>query len=125
MKSIPAMHRVLSHERILPYDILLGRNQVKRAADEVFGRARACGPTEFDALVGELADRLEAVAQQSLRNVINGTGIIIHTNLGRAPLATNALDAVVAIANGYSNIEYDLETGQRGSRYGRIAGVLE
>ncbi len=88
------MHRVLADERIAPYDILLGRNQVKRAAEDVFSRARASGPAEFDAIVGELTQRLEAAAQQTLRKVINATGIIVHTNLGRAPLAIDALEAV-------------------------------
>lgn len=119
------MHRVLADERIAPYDILLGRNQVKRAAEYVFSRARASGPAEFDAIVGELTQRLEAAAQQTLRKVINATGIIVHTNLGRAPLAIDALEAVAAVAQGYSNLEYDLESGERGSRYGRVGGLLK
>ena len=49
--------------------------------------------------------------------VINATGILLHTNLGRAPLAAEALAAVAEIARGYSNLEYDLESGDRGSRY--------
>ena len=87
VKSIPAMHRVLSDERILPYDILLGRNQVKRAAEEVFGRARACGDGAYETIVADLARRLENLRGQMLLPVINATGIILHTNLGRAPLA--------------------------------------
>lgn len=118
------MNRVLADERIAPYGILLGRRQVKRAAEEVFGRARACGPAEFDAIVGELATQLEGVRKQTLLKVINGTGIILHTNLGRAPLAMDALHAVVSVAHGYSNLEYDLDTGERGSRYDRVAGLL-
>ncbi len=119
------MHRVLADERIAPYDILLGRNQVKRAAEDVFSRVRASGPIEFDAIVGELTQRLEAVAQQTLRKVINATGIIVHTNLGRVPLAIDALHAVAGVADGYSNLEYDLKTGERGSRYGRVGRLLK
>jgi len=70
------------------------------------------------------AEALEALAQEalagrhrgSLRPVINATGVVIHTNLGRAPIADVAIDRVAAIARGYSNLEYDLERGARGSR---------
>ena len=59
----------------------------------------------------------------SLRSVINGTGVILHTNLGRAPLALEARDAMSA-AVGYGNVEFDLETGNRGSRYTHCAGLV-
>ena len=76
-------------------------------------------PDDAD-LAGQAARMLAAQAEPVLRRVINATGIILHTNLGRAPLAAEALDAVVAVASGYCNIEMDLELGQRGSR---LAGV--
>jgi L-seryl-tRNA(Ser) seleniumtransferase len=60
----------------------------------------------------------------SLRPVLNGTGVILHTNLGRAPLAEVALAAVERIAGGYVNIEYDLQQGERGSRYVHCAELL-
>ena len=60
----------------------------------------------------------------SLRHVINATGIIIHTNLGRAPLATEAISAVESVAQGYSNLELDLDTGQRGHRNDHAEGLL-
>ena len=56
--------------------------------------------------------------------MINGTGIIIHTNLGRAPLAEPAVAAVAEVASGYSNLEFDLENGERGSRYEAVTGLL-
>ncbi len=59
-----------------------------------------------------------------LRRVINATGIILHTNLGRAPLASEALEAVLAVAGGYSNLEMDLEAGERGSRLAGIEPLL-
>jgi L-seryl-tRNA(Ser) seleniumtransferase len=59
-----------------------------------------------------------------LRRVINATGVIVHTNLGRAPLAEAALDRVREIARGYSNLEYDLSAGGRGSRQDHVAGIL-
>ena len=60
----------------------------------------------------------------SFRRVINATGIVIHTNLGRAPLADEALEAVERVARGYSNLELDLETGKRGSRYQHVEALL-
>ena len=67
---------------------------------------------------------LEPTRHRHLRRVINGTGIIIHTNLGRAPLAEPAVAAVAAVASGYSNLEFDLENGERGSRDDAVTGLL-
>ena len=80
------MHKVLADERIAPYGGLLGKNVVKRAAEEVFDRARASGAVAHGVILDQLAERLERLRQQELLTVINGTGIIINTNLGRAPL---------------------------------------
>ena len=67
---------------------------------------------------------LAARRRPSLRRVLNATGVLIHTNLGRAPLAPAALDRVVEVGGGYSNLEYDLEAGTRGSRQDHLAGLL-
>ncbi len=69
-----------------------------------------------DQLVADAAAKIAADATPSLRPVINATGVIIHTNLGRAPLADAALAAIREVGGGYSTLEYDLETGKRGSR---------
>jgi L-seryl-tRNA(Ser) seleniumtransferase len=71
-------------------------------------------------LRADLLDRRQA----SLRKVINATGIVVHTNLGRAPLAREALEAIDAVARGYSNLEFDLGTGERGSRYAHVESLL-
>ena len=63
-----------------------------------------------------LAARLDVALSPSLRPVINATGVIVHTNLGRAPLSRAAIDRVAAVAGGYTNLEYDLAAGRRGSR---------
>jgi L-seryl-tRNA(Ser) seleniumtransferase len=118
------MHRVLADERVAGYEPALGRELVRRAADEVLGRARASGDGEYDAIVAELTARLEATRRRRLLRVINATGIILHTNLGRSPLATEALAAIADLSRGYSNLEYDLETGERGSRYSHVADIL-
>ena len=68
--------------------------------------------------------RLAAEAREGLTGVLNGTGILLHTNLGRAPLAREAIDAIADAAGGASNLEYDLGAGARGSRYDRLGGLL-
>ena len=69
--------------------------------------------------------RLEKLGPSSLRQVVNATGVVIHTNLGRSPLAERVLRKFRALAGGYCNLEYDLETGQRGSRYTHVEGILK
>jgi L-seryl-tRNA(Ser) seleniumtransferase len=63
-------------------------------------------------------------ASRALTGVLNGTGVLLHTNLGRAPLAAEALDAIADAAAGYSNLEFDLTSGERGSRYDRLTSAL-
>ncbi|HVO11693.1 MAG TPA: L-seryl-tRNA(Sec) selenium transferase, partial [Vicinamibacteria bacterium] len=67
-------------------------------------------------LAGLLQERLEQATRPSLRRVINATGVVVHTNLGRAPLAAAAAARVAEVASGYSNLEYDLASGERGQR---------
>jgi L-seryl-tRNA(Ser) seleniumtransferase len=82
----------------------------------------ACPPaTEISARV---LGRLAADAKGSLRRVVNATGVVVHTNLGRAPLSQAAIEAMADVAAGYSNLEYDLEEGERGDRYGHAAAAL-
>jgi len=92
--------------------------------------ARAVVAERRDELLAGARDDadLEARAAQrlrpSLRRVINATGVIVHTNLGRAPLAEAARAAVARAATGYSNLEYSLERGERGSRHAHVEGLL-
>jgi L-seryl-tRNA(Ser) seleniumtransferase len=77
---------------------------------------------------GDLAEmlrgELSSARRPALRRVLNATGVIVHTNLGRAPLAAEALARVAEIGRGYSNLEYDLQGGSRGSRQAHVAGIL-
>jgi L-seryl-tRNA(Ser) seleniumtransferase len=96
------------------------------AARTVLDRARE--EIRAGADPGDLAARLHAelaaVRAPSLRRVLNATGVIVHTNLGRAPLAAEALAQVVEAARGYSNLELDLSSGARGSRQDHVAALL-
>ena len=77
-----------------------------------------------ETLCQQIRSRARQDSLPSFRNVINGTGIILHTNLGRACLSENAARAVYDAAKSYSNLEYDLETGKRGSRYSHVESLL-
>ncbi|MDB5026371.1 MAG: L-seryl-tRNA(Sec) selenium transferase [Candidatus Eremiobacteraeota bacterium] len=105
--------------------MLLGAASVKRSVSAALDAARAAEPVPSPgAVVDDVLERLAADARRGLTGVLNGTGILLHTNLGRAPLAREALDAVADAAAGASNLEYDLESGSRGSRYDRLGSVL-
>jgi L-seryl-tRNA(Ser) seleniumtransferase len=88
------------------------------------GFDRLCPESLTEILLESARKTLEPTRHRRLRRVVNGTGIIIHTNLGRAPLAEPAVAAVADVASGYSNLEFDLENGERGSRYDAVTGLL-
>jgi len=96
------------------------------AARAVIERARAAirAGAEPGDLAAALEAELAAVRRPALRRVLNATGVIVHTNLGRAPLPATALERVADAARGYSNLEYDLAAGERGSRQDHVAGLL-
>ena len=81
-------------------------------------------PPDADRLVRDVARRLEASSEPGLGRVINATGVVLHTNLGRAPLAACAVRAAAEVAAGYSNLEFDLDTGRRGSRTQGVEPLL-
>jgi len=96
------------------------------AARAVIARAREaiqCGGDPGDLSV-LLREELDAARRPALRRVLNATGVIVHTNLGRAPLAAAALERAVEATRGYSNLEYDLDEGRRGSRQDHVTGIL-
>lgn len=80
-------------------------------------------PTK-EASAEKAAGAVEDFRKYRLRRVINATGVILHTNLGRAPLCRRALERIVEVARGYSNLEYDLEKGERGLRYDHVRRLL-
>jgi L-seryl-tRNA(Ser) seleniumtransferase len=100
-----------------------GRTPTVAALRAALAEARDAGePRAPELLLARAAELLEQ--PPSLRPVVNATGVIVHTNLGRAPLAAAALDRVRAVAGGYSNLEYDLAAGARGSRHTHLGGIL-
>jgi L-seryl-tRNA(Ser) seleniumtransferase len=101
-----------------PLAVGAARSLLERAREQI--RA-GVDPGDLEAL---LRAELAAARAPRLRRVINATGVIAHTNLGRAPLAEAALERVHDVARGYSNLEYDLAVGSRGSRQEHVTGVL-
>jgi L-seryl-tRNA(Ser) seleniumtransferase len=101
-----------------PLAVEAARNVLARAREEIRAGADPGDLTE------RLADELDATRTARLRRALNATGVIVHTNLGRAPLAEAALERVREVGRSYSNLEYDLSAGTRGSRQDHVAGIL-
>ena len=124
-RKLPAVDALLAEPGVVT---LLGQHPralVLKAVREAVDRARVNGgvaPAEgWDAAVRAAVDRL---AVPSLVPVINATGVVLHTNLGRAPLAPTAIAALTRVAAGYSALEYDLDRGTRGSRHAICRDLL-
>jgi L-seryl-tRNA(Ser) seleniumtransferase len=120
LRSLPAVDR-LAAELDAPH------TQAVAAARAIIEERRAelkAGAADEPDLVARARERLARTATPSLRRVLNATGVIVHTNLGRAPLAEAAREAVARAAHGYSNLEWDAETGTRGSRHDHVEALL-
>ncbi len=91
---------------------------------EIKGGRKSAVPG-VEQIVQEVSRQTQALMEPGLKRVINATGVIIHTNLGRSVLAEEAVRAIMKVATGYSNLEYNLEKGTRGSRYGHCTSVLK
>jgi L-seryl-tRNA(Ser) seleniumtransferase len=126
-RAIPSVSTLLDSAGIRALFDVAPRTLVVDAVRDVVSRVRdgaRAAPEDEEEWTRAVTERLAASHRPSLRPVINATGVVLHTNLGRAPLAPSALDAVAAVASGYSNLEYDLAAGTRGSRYEHCAGLL-
>ncbi|NLG29509.1 MAG: L-seryl-tRNA(Sec) selenium transferase, partial [Chloroflexi bacterium] len=122
LRRLPSVDRLLQDPAVAGLVSAYGRDlvveSVRAALDEQ--RARILAGADYAGLAALLATvqaRLEAEAEPTLRAVINATGVVLHTNLGRAPLSAAALAAMRAAGEGYSNLEFNLAAGERGSRY--------
>ena len=129
LRQLPPVNTVLQQSELDPVRTVYGREVLVRVIRAAIEEARVSlqhdQPATVDAL--GLARRAREMLQRKrplLRPVINATGILLHTGLGRAPLAEEAVQAVAAIARGYCNLEFDLEGGERGRRTSGIAALL-
>jgi L-seryl-tRNA(Ser) seleniumtransferase len=122
LRRLPAVERVAGRLTGVPHTVAVSAAQ---AVIDVWRERLRAGAEAFDAeqLYAEAAARAAEMLRPSLRHVVNATGVIVHTNLGRAPLAAEAVAAVAEAAD-YSNLEYGLEAGRRGSRQAHVEGLL-
>ncbi|HCT9179549.1 TPA: L-seryl-tRNA(Sec) selenium transferase [Corynebacterium aurimucosum] len=118
-RFIPKMDEILQYPAVQDAHHRLAPHSVRAIIDAVLADARS-GSLAPSQIEEELAARLDAVQPYSLRHVINATGVIIHTNLGRAPLPSAAVDALVSAAS-YTDVEMDLDSGLRSRDRGRAA----
>ncbi len=134
LRTLPAVDRVLREEPLrilshqLPQEALSNSVQelISSLRREILETGKVDPPERLQcARVAEVAARnCREMLQPSLRKVINATGTLLHTNLGRAPLADQALQAIRDVAEGYSNLEFELDSGSRGYRYSHIETLL-
>jgi L-seryl-tRNA(Ser) seleniumtransferase len=126
-RALPSVNTLLESAAVRPLLERAPRAVVVDAIRRSVDAARATpssAPSDDHGWAALISTELEAATRPSLRRVINGTGVVLHTNLGRAPLPKAALDAINAAAIGFSNLEYDIDTGARGSRYVHCASLL-
>ena len=122
LRTLPSVERLLSHPSLEALTAEVPRSlrvaAVRDTLDEVresLRREGAAAP-DLDALARVAAMRARTASLPALRRVLNATGVVLHTNLGRAPLSERARRAVAEVASGYCSLEYDLEAGKRGDR---------
>lgn len=124
LRSIPQVDRLsaaLPQQLPPTLRVTAARRAIAEATDQIL---LGEGAPSFDHLVAKATDLLNAQIRRRLRPLINATGVLLHTNLGRAPLSPAALEAVAGVGAGYSNLEFDLSSGKRGSRYEHSAEML-
>jgi L-seryl-tRNA(Ser) seleniumtransferase len=117
LRDLPAVD-VLAREAEDPLAVTAARAVIDRAREEILAGA---DPGD---LTARLRAEIASLRRPALRRVLNATGVIVHTNLGRAPLPSSALARVTEVAGGYSNLESDLASGTRGSRHDHLAALL-
>jgi L-seryl-tRNA(Ser) seleniumtransferase len=122
LRQIPSVDELLGRDALRALEARLGRRLVVDATRKVLQSLRArisngtLAKVSVEMLEKEIVAATEKTAELSLRPVINATGVILHTNLGRAPLAPEAVEHLIEAATRYSNLEYDLARGERGKR---------
>ena len=122
LRQIPAVNELLGRTALRDLQAHAGRRLVVESTRRVLRRLRdrivegSLSSVSLEALEQEIVIEAEAAARFSLRAVINASGVVLHTNLGRAPLAREALDHLAEVSTCYSNLEYDLDRGARGKR---------
>jgi len=132
LRNLPAIDKLLATPCLTelaesqPHILIVEAAQqtVDRLRRQLLDEKAAMPELDLPTITAQVAARVAELATPSLRRVINVTGTLLHTNLGRAPLCSNALQAVTTVAQGYSNLEYDLDAGQRGKRFTHVEELI-
>jgi L-seryl-tRNA(Ser) seleniumtransferase len=131
LKELPAVDEILKSPEGKKWLLQYPRRYITQSIREAIERkrklilkGRKTGVT-LKSIAPDIEKRLKELTAFSLRKVINATGIVVHTNLGRSPLSQKALDNIVTVASGYSTLEYEVLTGGRGKRYEHIRRLLQ
>jgi len=135
LRQLPQVDDLLRHpelaQAVLPLPRLLAASVVRRVLEKTRQHINAESPEALPprldetALLQDLREALLAAAKPRLRRVVNATGVVIHTNLGRSPLGEACLAPLQEVASRYSTLEYDLARGARGSRHDHLEGVVK
>ncbi len=129
LSSLPKVDLLLEDERIIASGYK-SRTMLVEAVRETLDRYRKnildgkINEYKLQDIEDDIINATRAKEGFHLKGVVNATGTVLHTNLGRAVLAQEALDAVIGVASGYSNLEFNLERGERGSRYSHVESLL-
>ena len=130
LRSLPSVDQLLNDSQVEQWTLTYGRPLTLEAVRETLARVREHYPQEgqipgWEDLVRAVGRSLEAWTTTTLQPVINASGVILQTNLGRAPLSSASIQAMQQVALGYSSLEYDLQLGKRGSRAVHAEALLQ
>jgi len=129
LRRLPGVDALLGEKEIRDLEAIFPRDLVTDLVRENLECTRSAilkgqEPPPRAEIIANIVNQGQALARPSLRPLINATGVILHTNLGRAPLSEEAIFAMDSISHGYNNLEFDLESGERGSRHEHIESLL-
>jgi L-seryl-tRNA(Ser) seleniumtransferase len=132
LRSIPKVDEILKNDAwkrlVKMYPESIAKDALRFCLDELrssIKKGRSGTVPLIDQMIETVEKQVELLVSPKLKRVINGTGVIIHTNLGRSLLSKPAIDAVINAASHYTNLEYDLHTGSRGDRYEHCTFILQ
>lgn len=130
LKNIPGVDKLLNDDRIKDllkiysrdFIIYCLRNELSSIRENT---ERGKTIPQFEDIINDTVKRIETFLNPSMKRVINATGIVLHTNLGRAPLGESVLNELIPVISGYSNLEFNLKTGKRGRRIDHIIELIK
>ncbi|MEJ5299434.1 MAG: L-seryl-tRNA(Sec) selenium transferase [Thermodesulforhabdaceae bacterium] len=123
LRQLPSIHVLIENPKIVALNLIFPRKIITEAARTVIDEERrkimemGVDPSTDEDLVNKILKTAHILSSSTLKPVVNATGVIVHTNLGRSILPEEAIEAMERVARSYSTLEYDLEQGKRGSRY--------